>query len=243
MAPIKFEEDLKTTIEQRTITPSENAWEKLNSSLQAQEKKGKNRTSLWLGIAASVVGIIWLVSAVFYTNNEVAPVIVDTDDINQLPKVEPTIQEENIQNEVLIAETIVEEEIQKEEPIKEFTIVKDDKTELVAQIQVDEIELHDSQLIEMEEAQPDELFEVATQIVAINEEKPSVSEAEIDSLLLEAQLRIAKKKIEESGISISAYALLFEVEEELDPSFKEKVFNVISKNYNSIKNAVATRND
>ena len=44
-------------------------------------------------------------------------------------------------------------------------------------------------------------------------------------------------------MSVSAYALLFEVEEELDPTFKDKVFKILSENYNSVKHAVAQRND
>ena len=86
-----------------------------------------------------------------------------------------------------------------------------------------------------------QLQEVAALVSVL--EKENATDAEIDLLLKNAQQKITDKKIKESGMSVSAYALLFEVEEELDPTFKDKVFKILSENYNSVKHAVAQRND
>ena len=243
MAPIKFEEDLKSTIEKRTIEPSEKAWEKLSASLESHEQKNNRSIVFWFGVAASIVGVFWVVSAIFSSDVEVAPVIVDVPETEQIPASNLPVEVEESQDELIVTTTETIEQTSEKEPAKELVIAQEAQTPLIAEVEIVEIEEHDVQSIEIPQQEPDELFEVATQIVALNEQKSSVSDAEIDSLLLEAQLNIAKKKIEQSGMSVSAYALLFEVEEELDPSFKEKVFDVISKNYNSLKNAVATRND
>ena len=43
MAPIKFEEQLKEKLEQRTIQPSQDAWNKLNDRLDNVEEKQNNK--------------------------------------------------------------------------------------------------------------------------------------------------------------------------------------------------------
>ena len=60
MAPMKFEEQLKDKLEQRTIEPSSNTWQKLSDKLDANESKKKNKGFWYLGIAASIVGIIFI---------------------------------------------------------------------------------------------------------------------------------------------------------------------------------------
>ena len=58
MAPIKFEEQLKEKLEKRTIQPSPEAWKKLSVRLDDQGNNKNHRGYWWLGIAASITGII-----------------------------------------------------------------------------------------------------------------------------------------------------------------------------------------
>lgn len=258
MAPIKFEEEFKETLEKRTIVPSDNAWNQLSSSLDKVAKKKGKKGYFWFGIAASLVGIVWLSTTIFSAPSElIEPSLVDTPEVQQTPSQDAIILEEDEQEDVLLANTSNEktnsdrgDELEnlavEKAPKEEHDIESSEQTEHIAQV-----DLNDVQIIALENAPSDgmeikvsdELMEVATQVVALNENNDEVSDEEIDALLLKAQRAIAAKRMEESGMSINAYALLFEVEEELDPSFKEKVFDVISKNYKSIKIAVATRND
>ena len=249
MAPFKFEEDIKTVLEKRTIQPSKMAWDELEASLDNAPIKTK-KSSFWrIGIAACVVGILLIAISFFNQDNVIVePTIVD------VPK-------ENYETPILTNSNGVDQNIIKEELIIDKPIVSTN-TELVAvevkpktikKETIPVIEKRQNEEIKKEEliAKADiimldnvseeemQLNKVAAQIAALE----NATESEIDLLLNNAQQKIADQKFKDSGMSVSAYALLFEVEEELDPSFKEKVFNILSENYHSVKNAVAQRNN
>ena len=44
MAPIKFEENIKSTLEKRTIQPSRNSWDTLEKSIEKVAINGKKKT-------------------------------------------------------------------------------------------------------------------------------------------------------------------------------------------------------
>ncbi|TCK67448.1 hypothetical protein DFQ05_1224 [Winogradskyella wandonensis] len=68
MAPIKFEEQIKDKLEQRTLTPSTDAWSKLSQQLDAEDKRNKRKSFWWFGIAASVAALVFL--SISFFNNE-----------------------------------------------------------------------------------------------------------------------------------------------------------------------------
>ena len=62
MAQNKSDNHIKNLLEQRSITPSENTWSKLETRLDAEDKKSK-RPWLWLsGLAATLVGVLLMVN-------------------------------------------------------------------------------------------------------------------------------------------------------------------------------------
>ncbi|MDC9723286.1 MAG: hypothetical protein PSN34_11045 [Urechidicola sp.] len=249
MAPFKFEEDIKEVLEKRTIQPSKLAWNELEKSLDKDSGKNKKKPFWWIGIAASVVGILFIAISFFNRDNTIVkPTIVD-------------VSKENYETPMLINSNTIDQKIISEEVIIDKPIVTTN-TELVAvKVKSKTIKKETIPVIEKrqnEEIQREELIakadiiipdniseeekqlnEVAAQIAALE----NATESEIDLLLDNAQQKIAQQKFKESGMSVSAYALLFEVEEELDPTFKDKVFNILSENYHSVKNAVAQRNE
>ena len=85
MAPMKYEEQLKDKLEQRTIQPSSNSWQKLNDKLDANQSKKNNKGFWYLGIAASIVGIL-LITNVFTNGNTdtIEPIIVDTNKFSKI---------------------------------------------------------------------------------------------------------------------------------------------------------------
>ena len=77
----------------------------------------------------------------------------------------------------------------------------------------------------------------------IEEAEGEISEETIDSLILKAQQRIKiTRALQKSNTTKAAMALLQDVEEELDQSFKDKVFELLKKGMVKVKTAVAERN-
>lgn len=243
----KFDNSIKDKLESRSLQPSNNAWAKLSERLEKEDKKQNNKAIWWLGIAASVVGVLF-VAFQFFNTEEVKPVIVDSPRIIQ--------KNENIQvavDEVKVSKG-VEKEIQINEKVEKLPLEHD------SSIQINENPvaiIKDNNLIKKEEVlQPvkvaqesltfeaQKIQEVVTKVQLLKDSNQEVSDAVIDALLLEAQQEIRLKQLynETSGV-VDANMLLQDVENDLDQSFRSKVLEAIKASYNSVKTAVAQRND
>jgi len=251
MAPIKFEEDIKLALEKRRIGPSKSAWETLEKSLDKDLGKSKKKSFWWMGVAASIIGILWFSISFFESNNEVIePTIVEVQNDNiETPtevisnqKSDKIVKEDVKLNKPTV--TVNQELVVVEKPSKKvkkgkyLELEKPQNRNIEKQTLIAKSEVETPEKISEEEKQ---LQEVAAQVAALEKEK--ATEEEIDDLLRNAQQKVRNQKFKESEMSVSAYSLLAEVEEEIDPSFRDKVFKVVSENYHSIKNAVAQRND
>jgi len=256
MAPNKFEESIKNKLEKRTIQPSTDAWAKLENRLDATDQKHKNKTIFWIGLAASIVGILLIASQFF---NEASlekstPVLVVT----------PEVIKQNDHTEVAIEESNVEELINSsEKPTSEIqtaqvaaTPTSNSETKSEAFIAVtNEVAVAENSSQE-QEAQPAELqlqnlsFEeqkiqqVIAQVQILKDHDSAISDADVEALLAQAQNDIVQEKLyrENSGI-VDARSLLQDVEADLDRTFRDKVFEALKANFNFVKTAVAQRND
>ncbi|SEQ02606.1 hypothetical protein SAMN05421824_0958 [Hyunsoonleella jejuensis] len=253
MAPIKFEDDFKDKLEKRTIAPSKGAWDKLSERLEAEEETANNKGFWWIGIAASVIGILFAIFQ-FSSNSEktVTPIIVDApeviNDSDKTPVIEDlnsTAQETQVAVESSTEEKLVQPtNVGKQKPIKTYeapTQIAKAPTPLSTKNEIDVIKAKQADVlsIESEKAQ-----EVADAIYTLSETEAGVSNASIDSLLKAAQrdILISRMKNQDQAI-VDAALLLQEVEFELDESFRDRVFKAIKDSYGSLKTAIAQRND
>ena len=82
------------------------------------------------------------------------------------------------------------------------------------------------------------------QVKNLKDKNQEVSDAAIDALLLQAQKEIRFEKLYNKTIGVvDANLLLEEVENDLDQSFRSKVFEAIKASYGTVKTAVAQRNN
>jgi len=261
MAPIKFEDKLKDKLETRTLEPSPDAWNSLADRLDNHDKKNNNTKFWWLGIAASIIGVI-LVTTQFYKNESVVkdlPIVVDTktepqnktEFINEDAAIEkiisnPESETENLEGiektELASTQNSKTDEIQKtikkEDKISQPEIINDD----VASLDKSKPELNDNPVEVILSPEELKVIEVVDLIKQLKTEESSVSDKEIDSLLKQAQREILKQRIfDESSRTVNADALLQDVEVELERSFRDKVFEALKSGYGSVKTAVAER--
>lgn len=137
MAPIKFEENIKEKLEERTINPSPKSWEALANRLdEAPTKKNINRFRV-VGIAASFIGVLLLITGIVNYNDKESFKTVETDVETKSNIVKDKIEgdkEINLLNDSKKEERIVDMEnktnhnikreslkIQKEQSIKKRT--------------------------------------------------------------------------------------------------------------------------
>src|SRR5690606_4973349 len=76
---MQWEYNIKKTLEKRRIEPSAASWDSLANRLDVADKKKNKMPFWWMGIAASLIGVL-LITNVFFKDNPAdsqKPVIVD----------------------------------------------------------------------------------------------------------------------------------------------------------------------
>lgn len=235
MAPNKLEKYIKENLEERTLTPSPGAWDRLSNRLDAKPhtKQRSLGVNAWLGIAACIVGVILL--AIGFGNKDINletnPVIVNNP------------QPINVEKSTDLK--AIELDKSKAPIIKEPTNV--DQIFEIALTNIDEIEDTSAESIS---EMPNELTfeeqkiqEVVAEIQLLKDSNSNVSDSEIEALLLKAQQEIHLNKLYNNKGVVDAALLLQDVEAELDQSFRSKVFEAIKDGFGTVKSAIANRNN
>ena len=246
MAPIKFEENIKEKLEERTLQPSSQAWSTLSEKLVEDTNKSSNKIFWWLGIAASFIGIFLVVNTFLKTSetSNLTPVLVETE--------AQEVEVFESENDIVTPETSIAIESSNVTEImasEKNTNPKKIKNEAVI---VNKNQVKNNSLAQLENTEESEevlnnsisetpSFEIKVANLE-TQDKINKTETNIDSLLSKAQQHIAEKS-QVKTYSIDANALLQDVEEDLDESFRAKVFETVKTNYKRVKTAVAHRND
>ena len=254
MAPINFENKIKDKLDERMLKPSTDAWGKLSNRLANQDKKNNKKPYWWLGLAASIVGVLFVVSPFLNNDTKVndAPKIVNTPEVIQQSKTNRVVfdNDEVIDNVEDVQVKAKRETTQKVEAqklvntkkeqelvasVNELTIVSKEKTNSVATAELPKKHM----TFEKQKIQ-----DVIAQVQNMQDKNIVITDADIEVLLQEAQKEIKRNRLynETTGV-VDANALLQDVEAELDQSFRSKVFEALKSSYNSVKTAVAQRND
>lgn len=249
MAPVNFDKHIKDKLEDRKLTPSVNAWDKLSERLDANEKKKYVNLYWWSGVAASIVGVLFVVSQLVGNKQEVLePQVVDT------PKIEilETLQHKSLHSsdqkqthEEVVSNQKIEIKIKDESPVKSVGPILNKIPVVVSEnIKSSKTIKPTQQLKEALTFEEQKIQEVVAQVKELKEQKTQVTDAEIEELLQKAQREIVfKKRHNESNTIVDANKLLQEVETDLDKSFRTKVFEALKASYGTVKTAVANRNN
>lgn len=227
-----FNNQIKNQLEQRTMEPSAKSWEQLRSKLDKKDKKNIPVYYWWIGVAASFVGGILLVSLIFNKSPDNSQIQVTENNTEIILDTEEKLLGKPLQ----MIESITNQDIKAEEKIKPKKVdqpVSENTPEMV-------VEPSGAKKVLEEKLQPFEIdgaiAETAEKIKITN-----VKEAEVDSLLKKALAEISERRSQNTEV-ISANQLLEEVEFEVERSFRERVFELLKDGFNISKDALANRN-
>ncbi|MEL6304400.1 MAG: hypothetical protein AAGL29_10975 [Bacteroidota bacterium] len=240
----KFDKLMREKLEERQIKPSNKAWEKISEQLPS-EKKQKTASRYMLMLAACFIGMIVLTIA-FWNSDEpsIDPIneIVNTPEIEVDPKLksqEKVVEILPLENSevttVVVPEVSNNQEIVKSQSEEEadelnaLAFVKE-SGELLEQPTLDAIELKAKEILHTVEE-----LERSSDV--------AVTDAEIDALLRTAQREIFIEKNILSEEGVDAMALLNEVEQEIDGTFRDQIFDALKEGYLKLRTAVADRNN
>lgn len=254
MAPIKFEDHIKDRLDERTIKPSNNSWNKISNEL-GNSSATKKRGTIWYAIAASLIGVF--IASVFYFSyqdetvfkeNQVVGGEVEKEALEE-EKATPTIIFEDVtvkDNEWVETNTVIEKNEKPElKSVVVASIKLNDDKEIVMAVGKDERVdgLEKINFIETEALIYSKINELVAQVDSLELNNTTVTDAEIDALLRKAQNEILEQKIFRSSTAVDAMALLSEAEEELDLSLRDQLFETLKNGYLKVRTAVADRNN
>lgn len=243
MAPSKFEKHIKKELEEREITPSVHAWERLSEKLETTAPQPKKKGYFWYGIAASFIGI--LIVSIAYFNSEINIEVPDakfTDTTEEVIEVK-SIPDSKIANEM--KDAVVEQtkkkkltttnlnENQAAVTRNEMISLKEIQSVNEAQKSVNNFE---------EEIINTKILQIVATVDSIEQHSAALTNAEVDNLLRIAQEEILRDKLINQNGSVDAIALLTEAENELDKSFRDQVFDSLKSGFLKVRTAVADRN-
>ncbi|CAD0006796.1 hypothetical protein [Flavobacterium chungangense] len=233
MEPNNFEKDFREKLNQRTIEPSNKAWDRLDAMLSIAEEKKPEKSNKWLYVAASVMGIL-LVGTFFFTQNNNA---------TQTPKkvvIEENTKKDSVLKPVLDNTDPVKTKIAVSENNSKENLNKEEKKS--NQISNKTIKNESNQIAE------------SSVIIKNNQEKQSINNqtviaentknSNVDQLLENAENKVVAENSTKpkSKVKVNANDLLNQVDGELELSFREKIISKVNKNYQTVKVAVASRN-
>ena len=218
-------QNVKKKLEGRKIVPSDTAWTALESQLQSRNYPKKSNAMLYR-IAVSVA--LLLAGSVYFLTWTSNPTTTPVVKHNSTP--ENTVPEEK----TLIFDTIP---AIPEEAVAAYPVIKkhpektvrttpsfQDKTQRRQQVEDQRI---DKAVAEKQKLQDNDFLN-----------------AETNALLLKAQKALLLQQITNDTLNrVDAMALLEAVEDELDQSFKDKVFEALKENFYKMKTALAERNN
>ena len=190
---------------------------------------------------------------------KVLPEIVN-EDSNEIKNNEDAILINKEDNQLVSEEVSPKEQIQEEEKIENSIIdnnikqlvenKSETKTKLVSntkKVEVKNLELeshkadNNQNIIKNPEIDKTAVAEV---IENIKETSTIQLDREVDSLLKLASKQLTTNKlIKEAGKTVDANALLEEVQDDMGQSFRSRVFEALKDSYETVKTAVAQRNN
>ena len=258
MAPIKFEEHIKEKLDERTITPSANAWDKISGQIASAPVK-KSKGLAWYAVAACLIGLL-IASFVFFIGTENNAVLPETTIVNtnsdERKDLEAPIEQfalppvANKSKENSLNAVALEEE--KEADVLKNALHKSTTTVVASNPEIAETVLKEDNSIKVVNENvfnKDEIInlkikDLVAQVDALESNNTVVSDAEIDALLRKAEREILADKIFKSTSNkVDAMALLDEAENELNTSFRDHLFDTLKDGFFKVRTAVADRNN
>jgi hypothetical protein len=242
MKPNKFETEIKNQLNSREIQPSAQAWDRLDAMLSIAEKPKKKFP--WLLIAASFIGFMFVGTMIFKSNSiSSSPVEMPKATI-QTPNVVVSSGVNEIQNSKNsngIATSIENEKQNKINLVdnnkgvtyksKKVFVLNNQPPTKNHQLSTKEgVSINNQNQITVNEKQ-----EIVNQKI-INQQ---VSTKNVDEILALVKPKVTSK----TSLKINPASLLSQVDGEVTTEFRENVFTKVSKNFQTVKVALADRNN
>jgi len=233
----KLEQDFKQKLEQRTIQPTEMAWDRLDAMLSVSEKQKKKPGRNWMYIAASFLALLLI--GTFFLNKQKQDTVRNINN-----SVTETRSERSTTIDTAVRPSVINEPFTEEEAVAMATSISTGKVSVTpAKI----ISSKKSDISNSVVAATNDNADSNTDVTKVKS-GPAKINVDAANLLASVDTPAAKEamvvsaKAKKQSVKVNPSSLLSSVEGELDDSFRGKVLQSVAKNYDKIKTSVASRN-
>ena len=221
----KIETDFRNKLNQREITPTDQAWDRLDAMLTVVEGQKPKRKYPWMYIAASIIGFLFI-GIGYYNKNENT---VGT-------KSNEVVIENNIKNTPVQEKSEMPLKVKMETPI---VILETNKVKKEKQLSAPIHKKTDKVIVYNQN-------QIAENPVIISKKEQKIEQQSIIPKIIDDEKIVANIEApsftKKSAVKVDAASLLSQVDGELELSFREKVIKTVDKNYKTVKVALANRN-
>lgn len=249
MEPNKIEKQFRDKLNTREIQPSAQAWDRLDAMLTVAEEKKTKRSFFsfkYIGIAASV--LVFVTLGLFLFNQKETEI----NTINTVVETETKI--DTVQNKIKSSKSPIVES-------QNEVVVNTDNQQTTNNRQ--QTTNHQRVSISNQKTNTNQnpiinrnneiVFQNSSDVAQkelprIVEQKEIVIKKPIniksdESLLADLDQTAIKSTNQKTALQVDAKSLLSQIDGEVELSFREKMLNKISKNYQEVKVALANRNN
>ncbi|MEY8019555.1 hypothetical protein AB8P51_01885 [Muriicola sp. SD30] len=238
----RFDNKIREVLEERTINPSKRSWSVIETQLGSAA--ATNRGAYWkYGIAAGFIGIVFISGFLLSPKaDEPIPGNEVVNSTNETKRDVPAIMEEEPSE--LKSVIAVQSESENESSYKpEQQMGRNSEIAEVLQEDKEEDMQQSAKEILQTEKLDIKIAEVVAQVAILEKSQGIVSDEVIDSLLMEAQAELLNERPVQDYARVDALALLADVEEEVNRSFRDQLFEKLKDGYLKVRTAIAYRNE
>lgn len=241
MVQNKFENSMREQLEARKLPTPQNGWHELQGRLDKHDNQKKSKKRLmYVGVAASVIGVA-LVSFLMFKSNTTHHIVTDVQSVES-----PEMEQMPATSKMKI------EQLNTVENIKENRSLVITETKPKEQVEIADLAQNkiakDKKVLQKTTAENLEANSIASGNTKVSkasfQESEQITDAYLEDLLEEANqdLQMQQQGIKRAKQTVNAEALLEGVEDDIEHSFREKVFDVVKKGFGKVKTAVVERN-
>ncbi len=223
----KWENEFKGQLNSRQIKPSEGSWAKLDAMLSAAEKPKAKFP--WLYVAASFAGLL-LIGTVYFTFQE---------DTIKKQKNGVVIQNPVAPKAKTILSDSVHLKIEQKESIDYVVQQSVSISSKLSELKQESIIVKNNQ--NQNQVAGLSIINQKTEQESISSQTKAVT---VDELLarVDKSARLNNKPNPNLEVHVNANQLLLQVDNDLEPTFRQSVFSKIADNFKAVKEAVVNRN-
>ncbi|MHA7942011.1 hypothetical protein ACJOV8_002945 [Formosa sp. 3Alg 14/1] len=239
MVSNNFENKIKAALEERRIQPSAKSWGTLQSHLDAKEKTRSFRSYWFMVIAASFIGVLLFSTWMFKSNSNTEIQVVGVE--IPIKKIEVVIDSSVSSLDNIIVSIPKDEGIITSKEIGTSKSVFSNKNRKKTHTIVETANKKEGATTSKN---LNSTLEDTLSNTVLAQQEDSGSNDYIEDLLQQAEQQISSENaLKESQRTVDSKALLENVENDIEHSFRDKVFEAVKSGFVKVKTAVVERND